>query len=216
MWNPNNAKNGRIPLDKVGAVWNLLQDKRTSDAVLPAGKTSADIIIFLMLTGCRWSEAAELPWAQVNLDNGTWFIPDPKNHLPVTFPLSTPLRTILEARQPTDKNPYVFPSRIREGDNFINDARPTFKAVSTIAGMHLTPHDMRRTFIAIGIKLNIEMWRLKLLTNHVIQDDVTITNYTETSDLRYLSGEAEQIATWIVEQGAIAASNNVVQLRNAA
>ena len=53
------------------------------------------------------------------------------------------------------------------------------KQVSSVAGMHLTPHDLRRTFIAIGIKNNLEMWKLKLLTNHVIQDDVTITNYTE-------------------------------------
>lgn len=216
MWNPNNAKNGRIPLEKVGAVWNMLQDKRNAKAIRPSGRTGADIVVFLMLTGCRWSEAAELTWDRVNLKNGTWHIPDPKNHLPVTIPMSAPLRAMLETRPRTKGNPHVFPCRVKAGNGFVDNARHTLNSVSDMAEMHLSAHDLRRTFIAIGIKNNIEMWKLKLLTNHVIQDDVTITNYTETSDLRYLSGEAEAIAAWIVNQGVIAAADNVVQLRGAA
>lgn len=214
MWNPNNARNGRIPLEQVGAVWNLLQHKRATDAVLPAGKTGADIVLFLMLTGCRWSEAAQLTWDRVNLSNGTWHIPDPKNHNEVTFPIPAPLRTMLETRTKTKGNPYVFPSRLKDAGGYLNNAHPTMKQVSTVAGVHITPHDLRRTFIAIGVKNGIEMWKLKLLTNHIIRDDVTITNYTETSDLRYLAGEAGQIAAWIVKQGKIAAADNVVQLRS--
>ena len=85
--------------------------------------------------------------------------------------------------------------------------------VSRLAGLHISPHDLRRSFIAIGIRNKIELWKLKLLTNHVSKGDVTIDHYTETSDLRYLSADSEKIATWIVEQGTIAASGNVVQLR---
>ena len=110
----------------------------------------------------------------------------------------------------------MFPSRIKDSGGHLNNALPTLKQVTKIAGLHITPHDLRRTFIAIGIHLKIEMWKLKLLTNHVIQDDVTITNYTETNDLRYLSGEAEAIAAWIVEQGRIAAGANVIPLREVA
>lgn len=213
MWNPNNARNGRIPLEKVGAVWNLLLHKRASDEVLPAGKTGADIVLFLMLTGCRWSEAAQLTWERVNLEEGTWHIPDPKNHNKVTLPISAPLLKILKSRPRTEGNEYVFPSRLKDAGGYLNNAQPTMKQVSEVAGMHITPHDLRRTFIAIGINNDQEMWKLKLLTNHVIQDDVTITNYTETSDLRYLAGVSEQIAKWIVKQGKIAAAGNVVQLR---
>lgn len=204
MWNPNNAKNGKIPLDKVGAVWNLLQEKRLSDAVLPAGQTGAIIALFILLTGCRWSEAAELTKDRVNLTNGTWHIPDPKNHNEVTLPLPPVLTNILANRKKVKGNPFVFNSRKKDSADHLNNALPTFKQISKVAGLHVTPHDLRRTFIAIGIHIKIEMWKLKLLTNHVIQDDVTITNYTETSDLRYLSGEAEAIAKWIVEQGLIA------------
>ncbi len=214
MWNPNIAKNTRIPLEKVGAVWNLLQERRTSLAVLPSGQTGADMIAFLLLTGCRWSEAAELTWSRVNLDDGSWYLPAPKNYNPVTFPLSSQAHAILTARPRIKGNDYVFPARGKNGH--IQDARGTMAEVSKLAGLHLSPHDLRRTFIAIGIALKIEMWKLKLLTNHISKGDVTLDHYTETNNLRYLSSEAEQITTWIMNQGVIAAADNVVQLREIA
>ena len=214
MWHPNNAKNGRIPLDRIGSVWNLLQHKRSSEVILPTSKTGADIVLFLILTGCRWSEAAELTWDRVNIKSKTWHIPDPKNHNEVTIPISLPLLAILTERSKGKTSSYVFPARYEKTKNeFVGDAKTTMEEVSKISGLHLTHHDMRRTFQAIGIKNNIEMWKLKLLTNHVIQNDVTITNYTETSDLTYLSGEVETIATWVIEQGKIANRMNVIQIK---
>jgi len=151
------------------------------------------------LTGCRWSEAAQLTWDCVTVDS--WHVADPKNHNPVSFPISKTLRALLDARPRIEGNSYVFPGR-RKAD-FIKDARTAMDEVTKLAGRHLTHHDLRRTFIAIGIRLRIEMWKLKLLTNHVSKGDVTIDHYIETNDLRYLSDEAEQIAGWIVGQGAI-------------
>jgi integrase len=214
LWNPNKAKSGFIPLEKVGAVWNMLQERRASPALLPIAQTGADITLFVMLAGCRWSEAAELTWDCVNLEAGSWHDPDPKNHNPVTFPIPAPMLAMLAARPRTEGNDYVFPGRSKT--DFIKDARSTMAEVSKLAGLHLTHHDLRRTFIAIGIHLKIEMWKLKLLTNHISKGDVTIDHYTETGNLRYLSGEAEQIAAWIVAQGKVADGANVVQLREVA
>ena len=214
LWNQNKAKSGFIPLEKIGFVWNMLQERRTSPALLPIALTGADITLFIMLAGCRWSEAAELTWDCVNLEGGSWHDPDPKNHNPVTFPLSAPARALLAARPRIEGNDYVFPGRGKTP--FLKDARSTMAAVSKLVGLHLTHHDLRRTYIAIGIHLKIEMWKLKLLTNHISKGDVTLDHYTETGNLRYLSGEAEQIAAWIVEQGKIAAGANVVQLREVA
>ena len=215
MWNPNNSKNGKIPLPKIGAVWNMLQHKHNSEAILPSSRTGADIVLFLILTGCRWSEAAELTWDHVNLEDSTWHIADPKNHNEVTFPISTSLLTILTERSRTKDGTYVFSSRVKSSD-FVKNAKPTMKQVSDIAGLNVTPHDMRRTFISIGQSNEIEMWKLKLLTNHISNGDVMLANYTETSDLRYLSGEAETIDAWIVEQGRIASSANVIQINRSA
>lgn len=214
LWNKKEAKSGAIPLNKIGAVWNMLQARRTSPALLPIALTGADIIIFIMLTGCRWSEAAELTWNHVNLDAKNWHIPNPKNHKPITLPLSSPALAMLTDRPRVEGNDYVFMGRGKTP--FITDARTTMTEVTKLAGLHLTAHDLRRTFIAIGHNLKIELWRLKLLTNHISEGDVTLDHYTETNDMSYLSGEAEQIAAYIVEQGKIATGSNVVNLRGAA
>lgn len=219
-WNPNKAKKGRIPREHVGAVWNMLQDKRTSPTSVTAAKTGADIVVFLLLTGCRWSEAADLTWDRVDLIEKTWFIPDPKNHNPILFPLSAPLCDMLEKRREKNDKGYVFQSRLKNAIGRINNARPTMIALSEKSKMHITPHDLRRTFIAIGLSKKVELWKLKLLTNHIAEGDVIINNYTEKYDLRYLSDITGEIAEWVVEQGrisaAVAASENNILLHIAA
>ncbi|HUV99689.1 MAG TPA: tyrosine-type recombinase/integrase [Gallionella sp.] len=214
LWNANKTKSNYIPLDKAGLVWNMLIERSVDETLLPVGRTGADIVIFLLLTGARWSEAAELRWDDVNLQNGSWHIADPKNHLPITLPLSAPVCAMLAARERIEGNDHVFPARGKVGH--ISRTHDTMMEVSRLAGLHISPHDLRRSFIAIGIRNKIELWKLKLLTNHVSKGDVTIDHYTETSDLRYLLADAEKIATWVAEQGAIAAAGNVVQLRGAA
>ncbi len=214
LWNKNEAKSRYIPLDKVGSVWNMLQVRRASPALLPINQTGADIIIFIMLTGCRWSEAAKLTWDHVNLDAKNWHIPNPKNHNPITLPLPTSALTMLTERPRVEGNDYVFMGRGKKP--FITDARTTLAGVVKLAGLHLTAHDLRRTFMAIGIKLKIEMWKLKLLINHISKGDVTLDHYTPTIDLQYMHEEIEQIGAWIAEQGRIASGANVVPLRGAA
>lgn len=207
IWNENKSRDEYVPLDQVGAVWNLLQTLRTN-ALLPQ---SVDLVIFLMLTGCRLNEAAKLTWDQVNLDAGTWHLPDPKNRKPISFPITSTLRALLDARPRVDGNPFMFTSR--DGKGGISRPSAILDKISTLVGKRITNHDLRRGYIAIGLKNKIEKWKIELLTHHVSKGDVTLAHYIETSDLTYLSGEAEQIAAWIVEQGKIAAGANAVQLR---
>lgn len=209
LWNRIEPKARRIPNDRIGRVWNLLQERRTSEASTNADKTGADIVAFLLLTGARWSEAALLTWKHVDLDAGAWHLPDPKNRCAVTFPLSTTALAILNNRPRA--NEYVFPSRSTNGGH-LGGAGGTMAAVSAIAGTHLSPHDLRRTFNAIAGACGIEYQKAKLLMNHMLSGDVHIQHYTETSDLRYLAPEVEKIAAWIEQQAAIAAADNVVQI----
>ncbi len=210
VWNRVKSRSGRIPTDKIGIAWNVLQTLREDPAQSVVGRTLADAVSFLLLTGCRWSEMACLSWENVNLDESWWHIPDPKNREAVTFPLSKVAAEILTARK--QKSGYVFPSRIREGKDHIKDARSVIDAVSEAVGVRISPHDLRRTFRAIAGKCGIELWKTKLLMNHKMSGDVTIKHYTETSDLRDLSTEINAIGDWIVRQGIIAKTNNVVQL----
>ena len=183
LWNRVRARSGCIPTDRIGVVWNVLQLLREAPEQTTISRTLADTVCFFVLTGARWSEAAQLTWDRVNLEEKWWYLPDPKNRNPVKFPLSHLAREILEDRPRKDQ--YVFPARSKDGH--VTDSRGLLKKVSQAANVHLTAHDMRRTFRAIAGECQIELWKAKLLMNHRLNQDVTIGHYTETEDLRYLS-----------------------------
>jgi len=211
MWNHIKPRSGRIPTEKIGDAWNALQEIRTAPAQTPISRTMADAVTFLLLTGSRWSEMGSLTWERINLDEGYWHIPDPKNRTSITFPLSSVAVDMLKDRP--QKGEYVFPARTATGH--IVEARSVLKKVSEAAGVHITAHDLRRTFRAITGECGIDFWKTKLLMGHKISGDVTITHYTETNDLRYLSKEINLIGQWITKQGAIEPIDNVVSISTA-
>jgi integrase len=66
--------------------------------------------------------------------------------------------------------------------------------------MHLSPHDLRRSFTTIGVaSCGIDLFKIELLTNHVPKS-VTERHYLETSHLEYLKPEVQRLADWIVGQ----------------
>ena len=206
MWNHIKPRSGRIPLDKVGIAWNELQRLRTAPEQTDISRTLADAVTFLLLTGARFGEMAGLTWEQVNIDEKCWTLPDPKNRTEITFPLSNTTLEILSDR-PRDSK-FVFPARTQTGH--VGDTRNTLKKISDAVGVNVTAHDLRRTYRSIAGELGIDFWKTKLLMGHKISGDVTITHYTETNDLRYLSEDINRIGDWIEQQGIIAKTNNVV------
>lgn len=206
VWNKVKARSGRIPTDKIGAAWNAIQELRANPFNTIVARTLADVTAFLLLTGARWNEAAGLTWDRVNLEEGWWYLPDPKNRNPVKFPLSEITKEIIEGRPQI--NEYIFPAR--SGKGRVKDPRGPMDKISAVAGVRVTAHDMRRTFRAIAGECGLELWKAKLLMNHRLNQDVTIGHYTETNDLRYLAPEINKIAEWVAHQGGIAASDKVV------
>ncbi|MCP1675033.1 integrase [Natronocella acetinitrilica] len=207
LWKKIRARNSYVPVERVGEWWNTLQALRHDPAQTKAGRTGADIIAFLLLTGLRWSEAAELEWQHVEKKAGTLRLIDPKNRSPVTLPLSDGVLALLALRP---KGRFVFPGR--NSDKPVNDARPTLRKIETATGIGVTPHDLRRTFRAVAGRCGIELWKTKLLMNHTLSGDVTIDAYTDTENLQYLRPEANAIAGWIEGQGSVMRVENVTTL----
>lgn len=212
-WTPLKPRTSRIPDAKVGDVWSFLT--RSREAVHNRDTlASIDLVMFLILTGARIGEASALTWDRVSLDEGWWHIPDPKNSNPVWLPLSNGAIELLTTRQKIVGSPYVFTSWGASGH--IKDPRDTMRRVSEVAGVKITPHDLRRTFTTIGAATcSIDLHKIELLTNHVPRT-VTARHYLETSHLQYLKPEIERISEWITGQGRIADSKrrgmNIVSL----
>lgn len=203
------ARTSRILDHKVGAVWLALREWRVA-AHNRDTMSSIDLVRFLLLTGLRISEASSLKWGQVNLDDAYFHLPNPKNSNPVSMPLSTQAVDLLKARQRVQGNVYVFSSWGEAGH--IKDPRDIMRKVAKVAGSHLTPHDLRRTFTNVALRsCRIEKFRTDLLTNHITRD-VTAEHYFDTTNLQWLAPEAQQIGDWLDQQAVIAASANVEQL----
>lgn len=207
------ARTSRILDHKVGAVWLALREWRAGSYNRDT-MSSIDLVRFLLLTGLRISEASSLRWDQVHLDDAYFHLPNPKNSNPVSMPLSTQAVELLKDRPKVEGNLYVFPSWGKAGH--IVDPRDIMKKVSKVAGSHITPHDLRRTFTNIALRsCRIEKFKTDLLTNHLTRD-VTIEHYFDTTNLQWLALEAQQIGDWYDQQALIAASANVERLPQAA
>jgi integrase len=196
VWNNIKPKNRKISIADVGQAWCKLEAIKADPTLGIAGRSMADAVMFCLLTGARWGEVQKLKWDNVDLDNKSWFIEDPKNKNDVTLPLSNQAAVLLENRFRVENNPYVFCSE-KSKTGYIGPGRYITDQLATDLDIELSPHDLRRTFRAIAAELDVELWRTKLLMNHKINNDVTIQAYTEKQDLEYLRPSIQAIGSWV-------------------
>ena len=104
-------------------------------------------IRLLLLTGCRKSEIATLPWSAYR--EGHLFLPDSKTG-PRTVWLSSPARAVLEQLPQTGK--WVFPSVRTDRPLCVYTFDVFWREVRAEAGLHdVRLHDIRHTYASIAI-----------------------------------------------------------------
>jgi integrase len=204
---PELPRDTRIPLERVRAVWAMLQARRAAARTVD-DRTSVDWVCFMLLTGTRRTESGSLLWSNVDFEAGTFHLPGDvvKNHNGITLPMSATLHALLKARQdlpePDEKvskrrraerpSEYVLPSWGKLG--YITDADATMQAVSEAAGTRVTIHDLRRTFVDVCAQVGVSADRERLLINH-ISGDVHARHYANSKQA--LTADVEAIAAWI-------------------
>ena len=147
---------------------------------------STELAIWIMLgTCCRVGELSRSRWSDVDLDDGSWFIPaeNAKNSRPHTVYLSNfaleKFRDLHAIARPCD---WVFPARnstepvsLKSISKQINDRqratrlknRSSATATLCLAGGKWTPHDLRRTGATMMGELGVRPDVIERCLNHV-------------------------------------------------
>lgn len=185
------------------AVMNIQNDLKGKNR-----ETVRDYLLLVIFTGLRKEEAACLTWSNVDLRARTLTIPDTKNHLDHTLPLSDYISEMLARRKPDAVNEYVFPEI--NGEGRITTPTRIMNRVIEESGVRFTIHDLRRTFITIAESLDISAYALKRLLNHKMNNDIT-AGYI-ISDVERLRAPMQKITDHLLKCMGAIPSAEIIEL----
>jgi integrase len=127
------------------------------------------VVRFLLLTGCRRSEASDLRWSEI--DGDIWTLPASrsKSKRKVKRPLSAAALEVVQSMPRIIDCPYVFPGRGNapfgmnkpEHHKILLDACPNIEFMGK-----WVLHDLRRTFVGKLVKLKVPLDVRELLLGH--------------------------------------------------
>jgi integrase len=138
--------------------------------LLAAVKNSAnadleDIVVLLLVTGARRSEALNARWEHIDLEGGLWLVPISKNGRPRYIQLCARALQLLQARHATSKSPHVFPNPMT-GEPYRCVWR-TWNIARAKAGLpHVRLHDLRHSFASALVNEGVPLFDVQELLGH--------------------------------------------------
>lgn len=198
-WNVIKPRTRHVAEEELGKYLKVainFQD-RSSHKQEPHSNNARDIQILFLLTGVRLNEAQPLRWKDVDLKAGKIELKNTKNGSNYTFPMGDILWSLMRRRARFRQGgEWVFPSSQVKSDSHVKNMTQAYKNLSSEAGLYITPHDLRRTFISVANGLQMNYPVLKKLLNHresQSSDDVTL-QYIQISQrqLREALNDIEQ------------------------
>jgi integrase len=175
QWAPVPRATGHIPDERLGDWVEAVQTRLIG---LRRDNEIRDALLFLLLTGARISEVLGDPkvgypplrWSAVDLERGVVVFEGTKNRSDHELPLPRQLVELLEARRSISQSECVFADR---AGCVPVDLRSAYARIEQATGLHVTAHDLRRTFASVANRLAIPAYTVKLLVNHTSGGDVT-------------------------------------------
>jgi integrase len=112
-------------------------------------RSSADAILFMLLTGCRKSEALNARWDHLDLAHRVWSKPssETKQRREHRVPYSSAVAEILEQRRAKADGASIFPGSFGAP---LREVRKTWQAACRVAQIeNVRVHDLRHTFASL-------------------------------------------------------------------
>lgn len=184
QWSEVKPKKRHLDDDHMAAWLDVVQ---TGLVGLKQDAECRDALLFMLLTGARLAEAlgnpqdgyAPLRWNDVDLVKRTVTFRDTKNRTDHELPLSSQLVDMLTSRKLVAGREYVFSDK---AGNVPLELRGAYARIEKATGLHVTAHDLRRTFTTVASRIDISAYKLKRLTNHISGGDVTADYVQVTVD----------------------------------
>lgn len=172
IWIRDNARTDHLRLHEVRPFIEALR-------ALPNPVIGA-YLEFIVFTGARRSEAAQLKWRDVDIRARTITFRETKNHTDRTIPLTQRVGELIELMKAWRMGEYVF-STMGKNDKptHLVDPRKALWAANKTAGSDVTVHGLRRTYATLLESLDCPTYPLKALLGHSLKGDVTTTHYTQ-------------------------------------
>jgi site-specific recombinase XerD len=149
------------------------------------GTRDRAIVLFMADSGLRRGEVCALNWGDVDMMSGLVRVKQGKGKKDrVAVVGAATRRALLKYRSKVDHkdNMPLFQSRTHErltGDGL----QIIFRRLSTKSGIHITPHAMRRTFVILSLRAEMDAGHLQALLGHSSIDMVYYYAQFEDEDL---------------------------------
>jgi integrase len=122
-----------------------------------------------LMIGARKSNLLAARWADIDLVNAVWHIPETKNGESLSVPLPAPAVSLLEALPSRGKGEWVFPSegRSRSKSGHLMEPSRAWDRIRRRAGVSdVTVHDLRRTVGAMLAAAGMSGFVIKAALGH--------------------------------------------------
>jgi integrase len=175
-WNRLPARKGCLRPDQLGPWLKAALESKNANM--------RDALILMLFTGLRSkSEAFPLMWKHIDFTAKTMHFLDTKNSIDLELPMSSFVQKLITLRKNNhNESEYVFTSSITTTDAdgniskiHIKDVRDELAKINQKAGVAVTAHDLRRTFINIAEGLEISGYTIKALVNHSMEEKIDVT-----------------------------------------
>jgi integrase len=143
-----------------------------------------DYLLFVLFTGLRRREAADLRWEHVDFGERVIRLPaaSTKAGRKLDLPMSDFVHALLVGRRALGDAAWVFPANSASGH--IEEPRHPLDLVRDDCGVNVSAHDLRRTYITAAESTEISVLALKALVNHSLGKDITAGYVQMTAERR--------------------------------
>jgi integrase len=150
------------------------------DVVVSEPERIRDLLLMVLFTGLRPSQLMTLRWDQVDLARGVLYFPRATEHW-FGLPMSN-FTAELIARRVHGSPDWVFPGRGRTGH--LAYTQSITRRVAAKAAVPFSFSDLRRTFIAIGMSLEIPTDIIKRLLGYQCRGETPLSIAEQVERLR--------------------------------